>query len=84
MMPQVTKILLFAENLPQDENGTFVLSMPYPPSTRFPSAWADDTGVVVDSVLRAGTKYHGKTITLATEVLPQDSTLASWAERMTP
>ncbi|TVY33629.1 NmrA-like family domain-containing protein, partial [Lachnellula subtilissima] len=66
----------------KDENGTFVLSMPYPSSTRIPSTSADDTGVVVDSILRAGPEYYGKTITLASESSPQEDMLALWANRM--
>jgi hypothetical protein len=58
--------------------------MPYPPTTRFPSAWADDTGVVVDRILRAENKYHGKTIALAAEMLSQDDTLAAWTNRIVP
>ncbi|TVY35939.1 NmrA-like family domain-containing protein [Lachnellula occidentalis] len=66
----------------KDENGTFVLSMPYPRSTRFPSTSADDTGVVVDSILRAGTKYYGKIVALATELSQQDDMLALWANHL--
>ncbi|TVY75830.1 NmrA-like family domain-containing protein [Lachnellula suecica] len=63
-------------------NGTFVLSMPYPSTTRFPSASADDVGVVVDSLLRSGKKYHGKTVTLVAEMLSQADTLESWANHL--
>lgn len=48
-------------------------------STRFPRVWADDTGVVIDSVLRSGNRYHGKTVVLTTENPTAEETLSTWA-----
>ncbi len=54
--------------------------MPYPTSASFPCTWADDTGVVVDSLLRSGNKHHGKTVVLIAEKLTQEKALSTWAQ----
>lgn len=54
--------------------------MPYPSSTRVASASSGDTGVVVDAILRGGETYHGKTVTVVGNSLPEDEKLKIWAD----
>jgi hypothetical protein len=56
--------------------------MPYPAKSRIPVVWADDVAPVVDAILKAGDKYHGKTVGLFYDSLAQDEMLAVWAKRM--
>jgi hypothetical protein len=57
-----------------------VLSMPYPSSTRVPVASSNDTGVVVDAILRGGEKYYCKTVTAVGDLMPEEDRLRIWAE----
>ena len=54
--------------------------MPYPGSTRVPVASSDDTGVVIDAILRGGEKYYGKTVTVVGDLMPEDDRLKTWAK----
>ena len=56
--------------------------MPYPSSTKVPSSWADDVGVVVDSLLKSGGKYHGKTVVIMADLIAQEEMLSIWAKGM--
>lgn len=64
----------------QQSNGTFVLSMPFPPSTIIPSSSPDDTGVLVDTIIRSGSKYRGQTIALSGEAYTQEYMLDVFAK----
>jgi len=56
--------------------------MPYPASTKVPSSWADDVGVIVDILLKGGDKYHGKTVALVADLITQEEMLSTWAKGM--
>ncbi len=43
-------------------------------------ATSDDTGVVVDAILRGGKKYYGKTVTVVGDLMPEEDRLRIWAE----
>jgi hypothetical protein len=54
--------------------------MPYPSSTRVQVASSDDTGVVIDAILRGEEKYYGKTVTVVGDLMPEGDRLRIWAE----
>lgn len=58
--------------------------MPYPASSRFPTLWVDDAGVLVDTILKAGDIYHGKTVVMMTPISSQEEALAIWAKGRLP
>jgi len=66
----------------KDENGTFILSMPFSGSLGIPTSWADDVGPVVDRVLKSGDKYHGKVISLVGEIISHEDMLSVWAKQL--
>jgi hypothetical protein len=66
--------------LVQGPDDTWVLSMPYPSSTRVPVVSSDDTGVVVDAIIRGGEKYYGKTVTVVGDLMPEEDRLRIWAK----
>jgi hypothetical protein len=56
--------------------------MPYPASTKVPSSWADDVGVIVDILLKGGDKYHAETVALVADLITQEEMLSIWAKGM--
>jgi hypothetical protein len=67
----------------KQEDGVFQMAMPYSPANKFPMASPEDAGVVIATVLDAGTKYHGTWISLIAERLSDDEKLASWKKGRT-
>ncbi|OXV05955.1 hypothetical protein Egran_06275, partial [Elaphomyces granulatus] len=61
-------------------DGSFVLSMPYPGNACISTTSSLDTGVVVDAILRGGSKYYRKPVGLITERLTEEKRLQIWAE----
>jgi hypothetical protein len=56
--------------------------MPYPGTAVVPSTSCIDSGAVVDAILKGGSKYHGKTVSLVTEHLTEEEKLKIWADSM--
>jgi hypothetical protein len=65
----------------KDEAGTWVLSMPFPGSTQVPACSPGDAGVVVDTILRSGSKYHEKKVAIIADTSSQEDLVSIWAER---
>ncbi|RDW71643.1 hypothetical protein BP6252_08206 [Coleophoma cylindrospora] len=62
------------------KNGNWIFSLPIPASTKIPASSADDTGMVVDAILRGGQKFFTKTVTLsAGSNLTQQDFLDIWS-----
>ncbi|KAH8688834.1 hypothetical protein BGW36DRAFT_434124 [Talaromyces proteolyticus] len=60
------------------DSGQLELQNPYSPSSRIPSASPDDTGVVVDAIIRGGQKYHGRTVSIWSEWISDEEKLKVW------
>jgi hypothetical protein len=60
--------------------GAYELLRPYASSARIPSVSPTDTGVVVDTVLKGGKKYHGKVVAVYSEWISDKEKLEIWAE----
>lgn len=55
--------------------------MPFPSSTQVPACSPDDTGVVVDAILKSGSKYYGKRVVLIADTSSQEELVSIWANR---
>ena len=66
----------------KQEDGSWVMSMPFDGSIGIPMAWADDVGPYVEAVLNGGEKYKGKTVTVIGETMGHREMLDIWSKRM--
>lgn len=54
--------------------------MPHAASDFVSMASSLDTGVVVDAILKAGSKYHGRTVALVAERITEQKKLEIWSK----
>jgi hypothetical protein len=66
----------------KNEDGSWVLKMPYPAETRVPSSSSEDTGVVVDAIARGGKEFFRKIVAVASELVTEGEKLRIWAQGM--
>lgn len=64
----------------QQDDGSFMLAMPYPASTKIPACSSDDTGALIHSILNGREEYYGKTVALVGDLLTEEDRVKIWAE----
>jgi hypothetical protein len=65
----------------KQEDGSWVMSVPFDGSIGIPMAWADDVGPYVEAVLKGGEKYKGKTVAVIGEIMGHREMLDIWSKR---
>jgi hypothetical protein len=64
----------------KDEDGTWVLRMPYPEKTKVPSSSTEDTSVAVDAIAKGGEKYFEKVVAVISEMLTEGEKMKIWTQ----
>ncbi|OCK97884.1 NAD(P)-binding protein [Cenococcum geophilum 1.58] len=64
----------------KQDDGSFMLAMPYPASTKIPTCSSDDTGALIHSILNGREEYYGKTVALIGDLLTEEDRVKIWAE----
>ncbi|KAK9235847.1 hypothetical protein V1525DRAFT_420941 [Lipomyces kononenkoae] len=63
-------------------DGKFELQNPYPPETYITLTSPEETGIVVDAIIRGGEQFHRRTVSIVSEWISDEKKLQVWAQAL--
>ncbi|KAK9366206.1 hypothetical protein V1509DRAFT_641872 [Lipomyces kononenkoae] len=63
-------------------DGKFELQNPYPADAHITLTSPEETGIVVEAIIRGGDKFHGRTVSIVSEWISDEKKLQIWAQAL--